>query len=86
MFDAEIISDPRFGMIPVVREFNEGGSEPMEIVRFWGIYLYELHASSTKVQGVDAWTFEPALVETESGTADLQFGFRSNQVRVRLVE
>ena len=86
MFDKEIITDPRFGMIPVVKNFNSGGSTPMQIVRFWAIYMYGLHATSTKVQGVDAWTFEPALVETESGIADLQFGYRTNQPVVRLVE
>jgi hypothetical protein len=86
MFDREILTDARFGMIPVVKQFNSGGSTPMQIVRFWAIYMYGLHASSTKVQGVDAWTFEPALVETESGIADLQFGYRTRQPVVRLVE
>ena len=86
MFDREILTDPRFGMIPVVKQFNSGSSTPMQIVRFWAIYMYGLHASSTKVQGVDAWTFEPALVETESGIADLQFGYRTKQPVVRLVE
>lgn len=86
MFDRGIVADPRFGMIPVVKQFNSGGSEPMQIVRFWGIYMYSLHANSTKVHAVDAWAFEPALVETESGLADLQFGFKSDQAIVRLVE
>ncbi len=86
MFDRGIISDPRFGMIPVVKQFNSGSSTPMQIVRFWAIYLYRLHANSTKVQAVDAWTFEPALVKTESGVADLQFGYQSDQAIVRLVE
>lgn len=86
MFDREIITDARFGMVPVVKQFNSGGSTPMQIVRFWAIYMYGLHATSTKVQGVDAWTFEPALVETESGIADLQFGYRTRQPVVRLVQ
>ena len=86
MFDHGIIADPRFGMIPVVKQFNSGSSTPMQIVRFWAIFMYRLHASSTKVQAVDAWTFEPALVETESGIADLQFGYQSDQAIVRLVD
>lgn len=86
MFDKDIIGDPRFGLIPVVESFNSGSSTPMQIVRFWAIYMYRLHASSTKVQAVDAWTFEPALIETESGIADLQFGYASAQPVVRLVE
>lgn len=86
MFDADMVTDPRFGMIPVVTGFNSGSSTAMQIVRFWGIYLYKLHTSSTKVQAVDSWVFEPALVETESGIADLQFGYQSEQAIVRLVE
>ena len=86
MFDRGIVADPRFGMIPVVKQFNSGSSTPMQIVRFWAIYMYRLHASSTKIQGVDAWTFEPALVSTESGIADLQFGYQSDQAIVRLVD
>jgi hypothetical protein len=86
MFDADMVTDPRFGMIPVVTGFNSGSSTAMQIVRFWAIYLYKLHTSSTKVQAVDSWVFEPALVETESGIADLQFGYQSGQAVVRLVE
>lgn len=86
MFDRDIIGDPRFGMIPVVSQFNSGSSQAMPIVRFWAVYLYRLHASNQKVNAVDAWTFEPALIETESGLADLQFGYRSDQAIVRLVE
>lgn len=86
MFDRGIIADPRFGLIPVVKQFNSGGSTPMQIVRFWAIYMYRLHTSSQKVKAVDAWTFEPALIETESGIADLQFGYQSDQPVVRLVD
>lgn len=86
MFDKGIIADPRFGLIPVVKQFNSGNSTPMQIVRFWAIYMYRLHTTSQKIQAVDAWTFEPALIETESGVADLQFGYQSDQPVVRLVE
>ncbi len=86
MFDADMVTDPRFGMIPVVKGFNSGSSTAMQIVRFWATYMYKLHATSTKVQAVDSWVFEPALVETESGIADLQFGYQSDQAIVRLVE
>jgi hypothetical protein len=86
MFDKDIIGDPRFGMIPVVTRFNSGSSQAMQVVRFWATYLYRLHANTQKVQAVDAWTFEPALIETDSGQADLQFGYRSDQAIVRLVE
>jgi hypothetical protein len=86
MFDKGIIADPRFGLIPVVKQFNSGSSTPMQIVRFWAIYMYRLHTTSQKIQAVDAWTFEPALIETESGVADLQFGYQSDQPVVRLVE
>jgi hypothetical protein len=86
MFDKGMVADPRFGMIPVVKQFNSGSSTPMQIVRFWATYLYRLYSTSTKVQGVDAWVFEPALIETESGIADLQFGYQTDEPDVRLVE
>jgi hypothetical protein len=81
-----------WGRVPVVwvelnsRRKKIGNSTAMQIVRFWGTYMYKLHANSTKVQAVDSWVFEPALVETESGIADLQFGYQSDQAIVRLVE
>ncbi len=59
------------------------GDEPP----FAGAYPDDEYARvSTKVQAVDSWVFEPALVETESGIADLQFGYQSDQAIVRLVE
>ncbi len=87
MFDNGIVTDPRFGMIPVVKDFGSGGSTAMQIVRFWSIYMYRLYPNNgnTKLAGIDAWVFEPALIQTQSGVADLQFGYRTNQPIVRLV-
>jgi hypothetical protein len=56
----------------------------MSIVRFWSVYLYRLYTSSTKVKAIDAWVFEPALIETDSGIADLQFGYRTEEPVVHL--
>ena len=84
MFDHDIVTDARFGMIPVVSQFNSGGSTAMSIVRFWSVYLYRLYTSSTKVKAIDAWVFEPALIETDSGIADLQFGYRTEEPVVHL--
>ena len=86
MFEKGMVADSRFGMIPVVKQFNSGSSTPMQIVRFWATFLYRLYSTPTKVQAVDAWVFEPALIETESGLADLQFGYQTNQPVIRLVE
>lgn len=87
MFDNAMVTDPRFGMIPVVKSFGNGGSTAMQIVRFWSIYMYRLYPNggNTKLAAIDAWVFEPALVETTSGVADLQFGYKTNQPIVRLV-
>ncbi len=87
MFDNSIVTDPRFGMIPVVKSFNSGGSTAMQIVRFWSIFMYRLYTNNgnTKLAAIDAWVFEPALIETQSGIADLQFGYQTNQPLVRLV-
>jgi Tfp pilus assembly protein PilX len=86
MFDKGMVTDPRFGMIPVIKNWSNGSSTAMPIARFWTVFLYRLYASSTKVKAVDAWVFEPALIETDSGIADLQFGYQSNQPKVHLVE
>lgn len=86
MFDHDMVTDPRFGMIPVVKNWSNGGSTGMQIVRFWAVYLYRLYASSTKLKGIDAWVFEPALIETDSGIADLQFGYRTEHPVVHLVD
>lgn len=86
MFDNDMVTDPRFGMIPVVGNFGNGGSSAMPIVRFWGIFMYRLYVSSTKVKAIDAWVFEPALIETPSGVADLQFGYQTQQPVIRLDE
>lgn len=88
MFDNAMVTDPRFGMIPVVKNFGSGGSTAMQVVRFWAIYMYRLYPNNgnTKLAGIDAWVFEPALIETDSGVADLQFGYRTNQPVVRLVQ
>lgn len=86
MFENEMVTDPRFGMIPVVGNWSSGGSNGMPIVRFWGTYMYRLYYSSTKVKAIDAWVFEPALIETDSGVADLQFGYQTDQPVIHLDE
>ena len=86
MFENGIVTDPRFGMIPVIKNWSNGSSSAMPIARFWAVFMYRLYTTSTKVKAVDSWVFEPALIETESGIADLQFGFQTNQPIVTLVE
>ncbi len=85
MFDHDMVTDPRFGMIPVVGSWSSGGSTAMPIVRFWGTFMYRLYTSSTKLKAIDAWVFEPALIETDSGVADLQFGYQTDQPVIHLV-
>ena len=87
MFDNGMVTDPRFGMIPVVKNFGSGGSTAMQLVRFWSIYMYRLYPNggNTKLDAIDAWVFEPALIQTPSGIADLQFGYQTSRPIVRLV-
>jgi hypothetical protein len=85
MFDGDVVTDPRFGMIPVVGSWSNGGSSGMPIVRFWAIYMYRLYTSSTKIKAIDAWNFETALIETENGLPTMQFGYQTQQPVVRLV-
>jgi hypothetical protein len=86
MFDYEMVTDPRFGMIPVVDEFEAGGSTAMRIVRFWGTFMYRLYSTSTNVKALDGWTFETALIETPDGIPTLQFGYQPNQPVVHLIK
>ena len=81
-----LVTDPRFGMIPVVKSWSTGGSTGMEIVRFWGTFMYRLYADNTKLKAIDAWVFEPALIETDTGIADLQFGYQSGDGVIHLDE
>jgi hypothetical protein len=87
IFGRDIVSDPRFGMIPVLDAWSNGQSQPRPLMRFWAIYSYRLYTNNggTAVQGLDAWVFEPSLIETESGVADLMFGFQTDPV-IHLIE
>lgn len=86
MFENEMVTDPRFGMIPVVGNWSNGASKAMPIVRYWGTYMYRLYHTRTKIKAIDAWVFEPALIETDSGVADLQFGYQTDEPVIRLDE
>jgi hypothetical protein len=86
IFSHDIVTDSRFGMIPVLNSWPNGQSQPRRLVRFWATFVYRLYTNNggTALQGVDAWVFEPSLIETESGTADLMFGFQTDPV-IRLI-
>jgi hypothetical protein len=84
MFDLDLPNDPRFGVIPVVQYWPSGGSEAIPLVGFWAEFTYRLYPGPSKLDAVDAWVFDPALIATESGTPGLQFGFQTDPV-VRLV-
>ena len=85
MFRKGMPTDARFGMIPVLQSWPSGGSDAVEVVQFWGTFIFRAYPGSQKLDALDAWVFEPALVETESGQPGLQFGFQTDPV-IRLVE
>ena len=85
MFRKGMPTDSRFGMIPVLETWPNGGSTAVAVVQFWGIFLFRTYAGPTKLDGIDAWVFEPALIETQSGQPGMQFGFQADPV-IRLVE
>lgn len=87
MFDEDMAADPRFGMIPAIKTWSNGGGSPLEIERFWGQYMYRLYtsgANATKLVAIDAWVFEPALIKTPTGVADIQFGYQSKSSLIYL--
>lgn len=87
IFDKALVADPRFGMIPVLASWPNGGSDATPLVGFWAAFLYRVYPnnSNNKVAGFDSWVFEPALIATESGQPGIQFGFQAQPV-VHLVE
>lgn len=87
IFDKDVVTDPRFGMIPVLGYWPSGGSVAVPLVGFWAAFMYRVYPnnSNNKVAGFDGWVFEPALIETDSGVPGLQFGFQAQPV-VHLVE
>jgi hypothetical protein len=85
MFDKDLSTDPRFGVIPIVSSWSNGGSQALPIVGFWASFTYNLYTSSQKLQALDAWVFDPALIATASGTPGVQFGYQTDPV-IRLVE
>ena len=63
-----------------------GGEEFEALLRFrWGVYLYRLYSSSTKLKAIDAWNFETALIETDNGLPTMQFGYQTDQPVVHLI-
>ena len=85
IFDGDMAADPRFGMIPAIKTWSNGGSSPLEIERFWGQFMYRLYPSgNTKLAAIDAWVFEPALIQTPTGVADIQFGYQSKSSLIYL--
>jgi hypothetical protein len=85
MFDLGTPNDPRFGVIPEIEDFASGQSKAVKLTNFWAMFSYRLYYSDTKILGYDAWVFDPALIETESGEPGLQFGFQPDPV-VHLIE
>lgn len=85
MFKKGLANDPRFGVIPVVAHWPSGGSKAIPLVGFWAEYTYRLYTGPQKLDALDAWVFDPALIATESGKPGLQYGYQPAPV-VHLVE
>jgi hypothetical protein len=85
MFKKGLPTDPRFGMIPVLHSWPSGSSTATQIDKFWAIFIFRLYPGPTKLDAVDAWVFEPALIATESGVPGSQFGYQTDPV-LQLVE
>lgn len=87
IFDKDVVTDPRFGMIPVLGYWPSGGSTAVPLVGFWAAFMYRVYPnnSNNKVAGFDGWVFEPALIDTENHVPGLQFGFQAQPV-VHLIE
>lgn len=87
MFDKGMAGDARFGVLPAIHLWQNGNCCALRVVRFWATFIYGLHTNGggNKLHATDAWVFEPALIETESGTPQLEFT-SGGIPQVRLVE
>ena len=87
MFDMGLANDPRFGIIPIIKNFGPGGSTAYELTGFRGEFTYNLYPNNgnTKIDGVDAFIFDTALIETEDGVPGSSFGYQPDPV-IRLIK
>lgn len=71
-----VAADARFGVIPVLGYWPSGSCCAAPLEGFWGQFLYRHYTNATSLRGIDAWIYDPALIETESGQPGIEFGFQ----------
>jgi len=69
LFRANIVNDPRFGWIPVLETFPSGGSAAVKLIGYWACFLYRSYTTNTKLKAIDAWIFDPGLIESATNTS-----------------
>lgn len=77
IFATNILADPRFGYIPVLHAWPPGGSQAEPADGYLPCFLYRMYTNGggTKLDAVDGWVFDPALLPsgTDTSTGSLPF-------------
>ena len=86
IFGRGIINDPRFGWIPVLSSWPGGGSTAVPVLGYLGAYMYRTYTTNTKLLAIDAWVFDPHLVEPATNTSGPQMAYQGGPAVIQLVK
>jgi Flp pilus assembly protein TadG len=86
IFNRGIINDPRFGWIPVLDSWPGGGSAAVPVVGYRAAFMYRTYTSNTKLLAIDAWVFDPHLIEAATNTSGPQMAYQGGPAVIQLVE
>jgi Flp pilus assembly protein TadG len=81
LFKKEIVTDPRFGWIPIL-DWPNGGSAAVKITGYWAVFMYRSYTTNTKLKAIDAWVFDPTLIEAGTNTSGPGLGSYSGGAAV----
>jgi hypothetical protein len=69
----------------VLTGWPSGGSNAKPIDRYWGAYVYRVYTTNTHIKAVDAWVFDPHLIEAGTNTTGPAFGYLGGPAVLTLV-
>ncbi|MGH2577550.1 MAG: hypothetical protein ACRDG9_07355, partial [Actinomycetota bacterium] len=75
-----------FGWIPVLSSWPNGGSAAVPVVGYLGAYMYRTYTTNTKLLAIDAWVFDPHLVEPATNTSGPQMTYQGGPAVIQLVK
>ena len=70
----------------MLSSWPNGGSTAVPIVRYWGVFMYRAYTTNTKLLALDAWVFDPHLIETGTNTSGPQLAFQGGPADIELLK